>query len=94
MIHDQSLPMHLWEEASSTVVYMQNRSPHKIYGNKTPEEVFTGKKPEVSHLRIFGCQVSIHVPKEKRTKLEPLRKKGTFVGYSETLKAYRIYIPG
>jgi hypothetical protein len=56
--------------------------------------VFTEKKPEVSHLRIFGCPVYIHVPKEKRTKLEPSRKKGIFVGYSETLKAYRIYIPG
>jgi hypothetical protein len=93
MIHDQNLPMHLWAEASSTTVYVQNRSPHKILGNKTPEEVFTGKKPEVSHLRIFGCPVYIHVPKEKRTKLEPSGKKGTFVGYSETSKAYRIYIP-
>jgi transposase InsO family protein len=93
MIHDQGLPMHLWEEASSTTVYVQNRSPHKILGNKTPEEVFTGKKPEISHLRIFGCPVFIHVPKEKRTKLEPSGKKGTFVGYSETSKAYKIYIP-
>jgi hypothetical protein len=63
-------------------------------GNKTPKEVFTGKKPEVNHLRIFGCPMYIHVPKEKRTKLEPSGKKGTFVGYNETSKAYRIYIPG
>jgi hypothetical protein len=63
-------------------------------GNKTPEEVFTGKKPEISHLRIFGCPVFIHVPKEKRMKLEPSGKKGTFVGYSETSKAYIIYILG
>jgi hypothetical protein len=45
-------------------------------------------------LRIFGSPVYIHIPKEKRTKLEPSGKKGTFVGYSETSKAYRIYIPG
>jgi hypothetical protein len=51
------------------------------------------KKPSVDHLRIFGSPVYIHVPKEKRTKLEPLGKKGTFVGYSETSKAYRIYVP-
>jgi hypothetical protein len=94
MIHDQNLPMHLWAKESSTVVYVQNRSPHKILGNKTPKEVFIGKKQEVSHLRIFGCPVYIHLPKEKRTKLEPSGKKGTFVGYSETSKAYRIYIPG
>jgi transposase InsO family protein len=94
MIHDQSLPMHLWAKASSTVVYVQNRSPHKILGNKTPEKVFTRKKLEVSYLRIFGCQVHIHLPEEKRTKLEPSGRKGIFLGYSETSKAYRIYSPG
>jgi hypothetical protein len=62
--------------------------------DKTPEEAFTGMKPKVIHLRIFGCPVYIHVPKEKRTKLEPSGKKGTFVGYNETSKAYIIYIPG
>ena len=36
----------------------------------------------------------IHIPKEKRTKLDPSRKKGIFVGYSKSLKAYIIYFPG
>jgi hypothetical protein len=48
----------------------------------------------VGHLRIFGCPVDIHVPKDKRTKMEPSCKKGIFVEYSETSKAYRIYVPG
>ena len=56
--------------------------------------MFFGKKPEVSHLRIFDCPVYIHIPKEKRTKLDPSGKKGIFVGYSESSKAYRIYFPG
>jgi hypothetical protein len=46
----------------------------------TPEKSFSGKKPSVEHLRIFGCHVYIHVPKEKRKKLEPLGKNGIFVG--------------
>jgi hypothetical protein len=45
-------------------------------------------------LRIFGCPVYIHVPKDKRKKLEPSGKKGIFVGYSESSKAYKIYVPG
>jgi hypothetical protein len=61
---------------------------------KKPEEMFTGKKPEVSHLKIFDCPVFIHIPKEKRNKLDPLRKKGIFVGYCEVSKAFIIYIPG
>ena len=94
MIHDQSLPLHLWAEAYKTVVYVQNISPHKILGNMTPKEAFTGKKPDLSNLRIFGCPVYIHVPNDKRTKWEPSGKNDTFVGYSETSKGYRIYISG
>ena len=86
--------MHLWAEAAGTAVYVQNKSPHRVLGNKTPEEMFSGEKPKVSHLRIFGYPVFIHVPKEKRTKLEPFGRKGIFVGYSETSKAFRIYILG
>ena len=94
MIQDQILPTFLWAEASKTVVYVQNRCPHKILKNMTLKEDFTGVKPEVGHLHIFGFLVYIHVPKDKRTKLEPSGKKGTFVGYNESSKAYKIYIPG
>ena len=94
MLHDQDLPMHLWAEATGTAVYVQNRTPHRVLKNKTPEEVFSGRKPEVSHLRIFSCPVYIHIPKEKRKKLDPSGKKGIFVGYSESSKACRIYFPG
>ena len=81
MIYDQDLPMHLWAEAARTAVYVQNRISHSALGFKSPEEVFTGKKTEVSHLKIFGCLVYIHIPKEKRTKLDPSGKKGIFVRY-------------
>ena len=94
ILHDQDLPMHLWEKSARIVVYIQNSTPHKVLKNKTLEEVFSSKKPVVSHLRIFGYPVYIHIPKEKRTKLDPSRKEGIFVGYSEVLKYYRIYFPG
>ena len=55
--------------------------------------MFTRENHEVSHLKIFGCSVYIHIPKEKRSKLDPSGKKGLFVGYSEQSKAYRIYVP-
>jgi hypothetical protein len=55
--------------------------------------MFTGKKPEVSHLKIFGCPIFIHIPKEKRNKLEPSGNKRIFVGYCEVSKAFIIYIP-
>jgi hypothetical protein len=94
MIHDQDLPMHLWEEEVKTTMYVQNISPHKVLENKTPKEMFLVEKSEVGHFRIFGCPVFVHVPKEKRTKLDPSRWNRIFVGYSDTSKAYMIYILG
>ena len=93
MIHDQYLPVHLWAEAARTTMQVQNHTPQRVLKNKTHEEVFSGKKQE-RHLRIFGCPVYIHIPKEKRTKLDTLGKKGIFVGYYESSKDYRIYFPG
>jgi hypothetical protein len=92
MIHDLELSMFLWAEACSTIVYIQNLCSHKILEDKTLEEAFTCVKPEVSHCRIFGCLVYIHVLVKKRTKLEPSSREGWFVGYIETSKAYKVYI--
>jgi hypothetical protein len=85
--------MFLWGEATMTTIYIHNRSPHHILKDMTPEEAFSGKKPNVENLRIFGCQVYAHIPKDKRNKLEPSGKKGIFVGYSDSSKSYIIYIP-
>jgi hypothetical protein len=93
MLHDQGLPLLLWAEACYTAVYLQNMSPHKAVGSMTPEEDFSGKMPEVGHFRIFGCITYSYVPSEKRTKMDPMAERGIFVGYSETSKAFCIYIP-
>jgi len=68
-------------------VYLQNKSPHCALGNVTPEEAFSGTKPDVGHFCIFGCFTYSYVPKENRIKLEPTANKGIFMGYSETSKA-------
>ena len=59
----------------------------------TLEEAFIGDKPEFGHLRIFECLVYCHVPVEKRMNLEQTAENGFFVGYNETSKAYKVYIP-
>ena len=94
MIHDQDLPMYLWEEANRTTMYVHNRITHGSLMNKTPEEMFSREQLEISRLKIFNCPVYIHIPKEKRSKLDPSGKKGLLVGYSNKSKSYRIYILG
>jgi hypothetical protein len=64
MLHDQDLTMFLWDEACNIAIYLQNKSLHKVLGRMTPEEAFTGKKPKIGHIRIFGCLVYYHVPVE------------------------------
>ena len=88
MLHYHDIPMHLCMEATRTTVYVQNCTPHLVLDNKNPEEDCSGEKPEVIHLRIFGYPVYIHIPKEKRTKLDPSGNKGIFIGYSDTSKSY------
>ncbi|GIL59722.1 hypothetical protein Vafri_14448, partial [Volvox africanus] len=54
---------------------------------------FFDERPDVSHLRIFGCAAYVHVPKEKRNKLDPVSRKGTLVGY-ESGGIYRVLLDG
>ena len=91
MLHDQGLPIHLWAEACNTAVYVQNRFPHRILGMITLEEAFSGKRPDISHLRIFGSPVYIHVMKDARKMLEPTAEVGIFLGYNDTPHNYRVY---
>jgi hypothetical protein len=93
LLNDQGLSMFLWGEEAMTTIYVQNISPHHILKDMTLEEAFSGKKPNVENIRIFGCPVYSHTPKDKRNKLEPSGKKGIFVGNSDSYKAYIIYIP-
>ena len=67
---------------------------HKALEKITPEEVFSGKKPGVKHLRRFGGIAYCHVPNEKHTKLDQTTERGYFIGYRETYKAYKIYVLG
>jgi hypothetical protein len=59
-----------------------NRTPTTTIHGMTPEEKFTGKKPDVSHLRVFGCIAYVHILDEKRSKLDPKAEKCIFIGYS------------
>ena len=56
--------------------------------------MYTRKKLEVIHLKIFGFLVYVHIPKEKRTKLDPFGKNRIFVGYCEVSKSFKTYISG
>jgi hypothetical protein len=71
MLNQKKLPNYFWAEAVTTVVYIMNQTPITIVHGMTPKEKLIGKKPDVSHLKMFGCIAYVHVPNEKRSKLDP-----------------------
>eukprot|EP00253_Pinus_taeda_P027032 PITA_27032 len=75
MLSGAGLGQEFWAEAVDTACYLVNRSRSSALEDKTPQEVWTGKKPFLSHLRVFGCDAYVHVPKEKRTKLDSKSEK-------------------
>jgi hypothetical protein len=66
--------------------YLINRSPSSMIVESTPHEVWFGKNPSLSHLRVFGCNAFVHVPKEKRNKLDNKAVKCIFNGYNDGMK--------
>ncbi|UYV65455.1 K02A2.6-like [Cordylochernes scorpioides] len=93
LIIESGLPIKFWAEAKNTYTYLKNRTPSYHNTNKTPEEMFTGRKPTVSHLKVFGCKVEFWTSKHKRSIFEKITKTSIFVGYSSCRKAYRICNP-
>lgn len=91
MLADSGLPQTFWAEALSTAVYLRNRSPTKSLPETTPFEVWSGEKPDVSHLRVFGCNAYSHVPRDERGKVDSKTKKCWMLGYGSTTKGYRLY---
>ncbi|KAL8138166.1 hypothetical protein V2J09_004167 [Rumex salicifolius] len=59
----------------------------------TPLEAWSGRKPGVSHLRVFGSVVDGHVLDERRSKLDEKSQNFIFIGYEAGSKGYKLYDP-
>ena len=88
MLKDANLPKSFWGYAFRTAIYVKNRLPYagSLDPKKTPYEMWTGRKPDVSRLRVFGSKCWYHVPKELRLKLSdkaraPTRGSAHAAGY-------------
>jgi len=92
-LNEKNLPNYFWAEVVAIIVYIMNQTPITIVHGMTPEEKFIGKKPDVSHLKVFGCIAYVHVPDEKRSKLDTKVEKCIFIGYSSEQKGYRCFNP-
>nr|GEY76499.1 hypothetical protein [Tanacetum cinerariifolium] len=91
MLVDSKLSATFWAEAVNTACYVQNMvlviKPH----NKTPYELFLGRKPALSFMRPFGCPVTILNTLDYLGKFDGKFDDGFFVGYSINSKAFRVF---
>lgn len=93
MLIESNLPLKFWGEAVLASNYLTNRSPTTaIKVNKTPYELWYKQKPDLSKIRVFGCDAFACVPKQKRSKFEPSGAKMVMVGY-DVGGGYRLFDP-
>ena len=92
MLFDSQLSRFLWTELLHTKVYQKNRSPTARLQGITPHEAWTGEQPYLGHMRIIGSVAWVHIPKEKRKKLDERSKKCYLVGY-ESSNIFRVWNP-
>lgn len=64
MLHDASLPESYWYDALEYAAVLHNVTPTRALEGVTsgPEEAWSGNKPDVSRLRVFGARAFVHVP--------------------------------
>ena len=64
-MNEKHLPKSYWGEAANMGVYLMNFYTTSRVHNVTLGEKLYGKKPDLSHVRIFGSITYIHIPDEK-----------------------------
>ena len=92
MISHSTLPESLWKDALKTAAYILNRVPSKAVA-KTPYELWTGRKPSINHLHIWGCPAEARPYRPNEKKLDSRTVSCYFVGYSERSRGYKFYDP-
>ena len=82
------LPLSFWGYALETAAFTLNRAPSKSV-ETTPYELWFGKKPKLSFLKVWGCDA--YVKKLQPDKLEPKSEKCVFIGYPKETIGYTFY---
>jgi hypothetical protein len=90
MLTDADLPEGYWYNALRYAALIHNITPTQALDGTTPEEGWSGNKPDVSNLRIFGARAYMHVPESQRGKLSARSLVCTFLGFADQRKAYRL----
>lgn len=87
------LPPFMWGEAVRHSIYVLNRLPTRVLRGRTPYEAWTGSKPDLYHLKMFGSIAYMKIPAVYTQKLDDRSKLVIFLGKEPGYKASRLYDP-
>jgi len=91
MLNENSLPKYFWADTVNTSCLLNCMLIMPIL-KKTPCEFFKGRRPILSHLKVFGCKCFIlNNSKENLGKFDAKADEGVFLGYAIQSHAYRVY---
>ncbi|GBM57485.1 hypothetical protein AVEN_231194-1 [Araneus ventricosus] len=93
MLHANNLPEKLWSESVNTAAYVLNRTGPTPEVGKSPYEIWFKIKSSVDHLKCFGTECFIHIPKQKSGKFDKKAIKGYFVVCCGEKDGYCIWAP-
>ena len=89
MRHQSSCPPSWWEFSVNHAVHLYNRTPVRRLDWRTPHQLLSGKVPDVSHLRVFGCLAWVWIsPEARKSKLSPKAVPMVFLGIPAGVKGY------
>ena len=91
MRHHAGLSNGFWIYAVKAKLHVYNVTPIKHADYKTLKELWSGQKPNISHLRVFGCLAWVHILKKRRHKLQPKSRAMIFIGYEPGSKGYQFW---
>jgi hypothetical protein len=92
MLSYSTLPIDLWMETLKTIIHILNRVPSKSV-SKMSYELWTGHKPSLNYIHVWGCPAEAKIFNPNAGKLEPKTVSCYFIGYSEKSKGFRFYCP-
>ena len=91
MRHHTGLSNSFWICAVTAKLHTYNITLIKRADYKTPTELWSSIKPNISHLQVFGCQAWVHILKKRRHKLNPKSQEMISIGYKLGSKGYQFW---
>ena len=92
MLNASPLPKTFWASVINIASYVMNRTLIRSILNKTPYDIYSGRKPKISHFHIFGCKCNVHNNgKDNLDKFDSKSNEALFIGYFSSSKTFHVF---